>query len=133
MQGGFHAIGDAAIATVLDGFAVGGARRSGWTRLRGGRHRVEHAELMDKAMIAGFVEFGVVASMQPAFDRLWGGADRMYAQRLGVERALASNPIGRDARDRGGAGVRVGLAGDAAGPVGRGAGGDGALATRCTG
>src|SRR4029453_10536126 len=40
------------------------------------------------------VEFGVVASVQPVFDRLWGGADRMYAQRLGTERALASNPIG---------------------------------------
>jgi hypothetical protein len=32
--------------------------------------------------------------VQPAFDALWGGTDRMYAQRLGVERALASNPIG---------------------------------------
>jgi hypothetical protein len=40
------------------------------------------------------VEFGVVASVQPVFDLLWGGADRMYAQRLGVDRALASNPIG---------------------------------------
>jgi predicted amidohydrolase YtcJ len=40
------------------------------------------------------VEFGVTASVQPVFDLLWGGADRMYAQRLGVERALASNPIG---------------------------------------
>src|SRR4030095_2640003 len=28
------------------------------------------------------------------FDLLWGGPDRMYAQRLGVERAMASNPIG---------------------------------------
>jgi predicted amidohydrolase YtcJ len=32
--------------------------------------------------------------VQPVFDALWGGPDRMYAQRLGVERALASNPIG---------------------------------------
>ena len=45
-------------------------------------------------MIAGFVEFGIVASMQPAFDRLWGGAGRMYAQRLGVARSLESNPMG---------------------------------------
>ena len=50
--------------------------------------------MVDKAMIARLVEFGVVASMQPAFDRLWGGAGQMYAQRLGVARSLASNPIG---------------------------------------
>ncbi len=93
VQGGFHAIGDAAIETVLDGFAIAAAA-VGVDRLRAGRHRVEHVELVDKAMIARMVEFGVVASVQPVFDLLWGGDDRMYAQRLGVERALASNPIG---------------------------------------
>jgi predicted amidohydrolase YtcJ len=93
LQAGFHAIGDAAIETVLDGFARAAAA-IGVDRLRAGGHRIEHVELADKAMIARFVEFGLTASVQPAFDRLWGGPDRMYAQRLGVERALASNPIG---------------------------------------
>jgi predicted amidohydrolase YtcJ len=93
LQAGFHAIGDAAIETVLDGFARAAAA-IGVDRLRAGGHRIEHVELADKAMIARFVEFGLVASMQPAFDRLWGGPDRMYAQRLGVDRAMASNPIG---------------------------------------
>ncbi|GAA0745480.1 amidohydrolase family protein [Dactylosporangium roseum] len=92
MQGGFHAIGDRAIATVLDGFA-GAARVVGVDRLRAGRHRIEHAELLDKRMIARLVEFGVVASVQPAFDRLWGGEHGMYAQRLGAARAVAANPI----------------------------------------
>ena len=54
---------------------------------------MEHLEILDKPLIAGLVEFGIVASVQPAFDRLWGGADGMYAQRLGVQRALASNPL----------------------------------------
>jgi predicted amidohydrolase YtcJ len=94
VQGGFHAIGDAAIETVLAGFAIA-ARSVGVDRLREGRHRIEHVELIDKAMIARMVEFGVVASVQPVFDALWGGTDRMYAQRLGVERSLASNPIGQ--------------------------------------
>ncbi len=93
VQGGFHAIGDAAIATVLQGFA-GAAGRVGTDVLRAGRHRIEHVELADKAMIAAMVEFGVVASVQPVFDRLWGGAGRMYEQRLGLARSLASNPIG---------------------------------------
>jgi predicted amidohydrolase YtcJ len=35
-----------------------------------------------------------VASMQPAFDRLWGGEEQMYAKRLGVQRSLQSNPMG---------------------------------------
>ncbi|XVU20686.1 amidohydrolase [Actinoplanes sp. CA-054009] len=93
VQGGFHAIGDAAIETVLEGFALA-AKRIGVDELREGRHRIEHVELIDKAMIARMVEFGVIASVQPVFDALWGGPDRMYAQRLGVERAMASNPIG---------------------------------------
>ncbi|SDY96815.1 hypothetical protein SAMN05444365_104355 [Micromonospora pattaloongensis] len=93
MQGGFHAIGDAAIDTVLRGFA-GAAEVLGVERLRAARHRVEHAELMNKRLIAGFVEYGIVASMQPAFDRLWGGDAQMYAQRLGVQRSLESNPMG---------------------------------------
>jgi hypothetical protein len=93
VQAGFHAIGDAAIDRVLNGFAIA-ARAIGVDRLREGGHRVEHVELADKAMIARFVEFGVVASVQPVFDLLWGGPDRMYAQRLGVDRAMASNPIG---------------------------------------
>ncbi|MDM4719214.1 amidohydrolase family protein [Micromonospora sp. WMMA1363] len=93
LQGGFHAIGDAAIATVLDGFAAA-ARTLGTDRVRAARHRVEHAEIMSKRLIAGFVEFGVVASVQPAFDRLWGGAGRMYESRLGLHRSLESNPLG---------------------------------------
>jgi hypothetical protein len=93
VQGGFHAIGDAAIATVLDGFALA-AKAVGVDAVRAGGHRIEHVELIDKPMIARMVEFGVIASVQPVFDALWGGTDRMYAQRLGVPRAMASNPIG---------------------------------------
>jgi predicted amidohydrolase YtcJ len=93
VQGGFHAIGDAALSTVLDGFA-GAAKAVGLDRLRAARHRIEHAELLDKALIARLVDFGVVASVQPAFDRLWGGAHGMYAQRLGAARSLAANPLG---------------------------------------
>jgi predicted amidohydrolase YtcJ len=93
VQGGFHAIGDAALSTVVAGFA-GAVQRVGLDRLRAGRHRVEHAEIMDKGLIAAFVEYGIVASMQPAFDRLWGGEKAMYAQRLGPARALEANPMG---------------------------------------
>ena len=92
VQGGFHAIGDAAIGTVLAGFADAAAR-VGVDRLRAGRHRIEHVELVDRDGVRGLVEYGVTASMQPAFDRLWGGETAMYAQRLSVARSLASNPF----------------------------------------
>jgi predicted amidohydrolase YtcJ len=93
MQGGMHAIGDAAVETVLAGFAAA-AEVVGIERLRAARHRVEHAEILTKTLIAGLVEFGLTASVQPAFDRLWGGAGQMYETRLGLDRSLASNPFG---------------------------------------
>ena len=93
LPGGFHAIGDAALATVLAGFAAA-AGKLGVEQLRSARHRIEHAELVDRHLIAAMVEHGVIASAQPAFDRLWGGEHQMYAQRLGTDRALAANPLG---------------------------------------
>jgi predicted amidohydrolase YtcJ len=93
VQGGFHAIGDQALSTVLSGMRAA-AETVGVDRLRASRHRIEHVEIVDKHIIAGLVELGVVASMQPAFDRLWGGDSQMYAQRLGLARSLASNPFG---------------------------------------
>jgi hypothetical protein len=110
VQGGFHAIGDAAIGTVLGGFADAAAE-VGVDRVRAGRHRIEHVEIVDRELIRGLVEYGIVASMQPAFDRLWGGEDGMYARRLGVARSLASNPIGAMA------GVGVALAFGSDSPV----------------
>ena len=37
--------------------------------------------------------WGVIASMQPNFDALWGGDDGMYAQRLGLDRGTELNPF----------------------------------------
>ncbi|MDX6355929.1 MAG: hypothetical protein QOF98_2832 [Streptomyces sp.] len=91
VQAGFHAIGDAAIDAVVAGVRAAAAT-AGLGRVRALRHRVEHAELMSEAAIAAFAEFGLVASVQPAFDATWGGEDGMYARRLGAERAAALNP-----------------------------------------
>jgi predicted amidohydrolase YtcJ len=93
VQAGFHAIGDEALRTVIAGYRAAAAQ-VGLERLRAGRHRIEHVEIVDKAIIAGLVELGLVASMQPAFDRLWGGDRQMYEQRLGLSRSLESNPMG---------------------------------------
>lgn len=92
LQAGFHAIGDAAVASVVEGVRAA-AEKVGLARVRAARHRVEHAEMLTPETIASFAEFGLTASVQPAFDALWGGEDGMYAQRLGAERARTLNPL----------------------------------------
>ena len=86
LQAGFHAIGDAAVDQVLDAVELA-ATRTG--RTAGAGHRIEHAEFVsDPSRLAAS---GLLASMQPCFDALWGGANRMYAARLGERRARSLN------------------------------------------
>jgi predicted amidohydrolase YtcJ len=92
LQAGFHAIGDAAVTSVVEGMRAA-AEKVGLARVRAARHRVEHAEMLTPETIAAFADLGLTASVQPAFDALWGGEDGMYAQRLGVERARVLNPF----------------------------------------
>ncbi|MFB6775514.1 amidohydrolase [Streptomyces sp. NPDC056337] len=92
LQAGFHAIGDAAVTTVVEGVRAA-VDKVGLARLRAARHRVEHAEMLTPETVAAFAELGLTASVQPAFDALWGGEDGMYAGRLGAERARTLNPF----------------------------------------
>ncbi|WP_432146109.1 amidohydrolase [Streptomyces sp. bgisy084] len=91
LQAGFHAIGDAALTGVVDGVRAA-AERIGLDRIRAARHRVEHAEMLTEQTIAGFADLALTASVQPAFDAAWGGAEGMYAARLGADRARTLNP-----------------------------------------
>jgi len=91
VQGGFHVIGDAAVATVVEGFARA-AKRVGAEALSGARHRLEHLEMIDAEQADQLAALGVVASVQPLFDAYWGGPEGMYAQRVGA-RAAAMNPF----------------------------------------
>lgn len=92
LQAGFHAIGDAAVTSVVEGMRAA-ADKVGLARIRAARHRVEHAEMLTPETVAAFAELGLTASVQPAFDALWGGEDGMYARRLGTERARTLNPF----------------------------------------
>lgn len=89
---GFHVIGDAAVTAVVAAFervvnsvGVPAVARCG--------HRLEHLEMVDAEQAARLGSWGVIASMQPAFDALWGGRNGMYAQRLGPDRADRLNPF----------------------------------------
>lgn len=107
MQSGMHVIGDAAADVVLAGFEAA-AQVVGMSDLRRARHRLEHVELVDDAVVARLAALGMSASVQPSFDAAWGGPDGMYAQRLGAQRALAMNPLASFAR----AGVPLALGSD---------------------
>jgi len=92
LQAGFHVIGDAALDEVLRGFGVA-AETVGEQALRRRRHRLEHVEMVDAEAVRELTRLGVHASVQPIFDALWGGPDGLYAERLGVDRAVAMNPF----------------------------------------
>jgi predicted amidohydrolase YtcJ len=94
LQAGFHAIGDVAVDAVARGMAAAAAELGPelWSTVR---HRVEHLELVPAGAAGTLGRLGVVASVQPAFDELWGGPAGLYTDRLGVERSLASNPLAR--------------------------------------
>ncbi|MEU5696668.1 amidohydrolase family protein [Actinosynnema sp. NPDC020468] len=91
-QAGFHVIGDAAMTAVVAGFARA-AETVGVPALAARRHRLEHVEMITAEQAERLGSWGVVASVQPLFDREWGGPDGMYAHRLGVERGTALNPF----------------------------------------
>lgn len=78
-----HAIGDAAVTAVLDAFAAAPPPA-------GARHRVEHAMLLDEALVARLAASGATAVVQPQF-LAWAGPT--YAARLGAERAGRLLPL----------------------------------------
>ena len=94
LQAGFHVIGDAAVAEVVAGFALA-EPIVGSEALAGARHRLEHLEMVDAEQAERLAGWGVIASVQPLFDRYWGGETGMYTLRLGPERGVALNPFAR--------------------------------------
>jgi predicted amidohydrolase YtcJ len=91
-QAGFHVIGDAAVAEVVTGFRLA-EKVVGEEALVTARHRLEHLEMVTAEQAGELARLGVVASVQPLFDALWGGRDGMYAERLGPDRAGTLNPF----------------------------------------
>ena len=89
---GFHVIGDAAVTAVIDALATV-VQRFGAPAVARCGHRLEHLEMVAPEQASQLGSWGIVASMQPGFDALWGGPDGMYARRLGPVRAAGLNPL----------------------------------------
>jgi len=92
LQTGFHAIGDEAISRILQALETT-AQVCGQANVRKLRHRIEHAEMVNHNVLEQLANLGVVLSMQPVFDELWGGHGAMYEQRLGSTRVSGMNPF----------------------------------------
>lgn len=78
-----HAIGDRAVRVALDAF-------SALPPSSAGRHRIEHAELVDPADLPRFAAAGVIASVQPLHRRLDA---RWLPARVGAARAKRAVPV----------------------------------------
>ena len=90
LQAGFHVIGDRGVAEVVAGFRAA-ADSIGVERVRSGRHRLEHLEMITEEQVEELAGLGVTASVQPVFDAWWGGTDGLYENRLG-SRSRGMNP-----------------------------------------
>ena len=89
-----HAIGDAAVAAVLDAYATVPAPDAGegTPAPPGTAHRIEHAMLLDDDLVARLAASGVTAVVQPEF-LAWAGPT--IRARLGEERAGRLLPFSR--------------------------------------
>ena len=89
---GFHVIGDAAVTAAVEAFAAA-VERCGVAAVARCGHRLEHLEMITAEQASQLGSWGVIASVQPNFDALWGGDDGMYAERLGAQRGRRLNPL----------------------------------------
>jgi predicted amidohydrolase YtcJ len=110
LQVGVHAIGDRAIEQVLSAWervyqALDSRQRR---HFRARRHRIEHFEMASDGQIERTAMLGLAVSVQPAFDRLWGGPASLYEMAVGEERAARMNPF-RSLLERG---IEVGAGSD---------------------
>ncbi|MBW6516521.1 MAG: amidohydrolase [Candidatus Cloacimonetes bacterium] len=87
LQVAIHCIGDAAIKQILSLYAQ--AQQQNPKNIH---HQIIHSELItDDRVIDMMKEYHVAAVMQPVFDLLWGGEDKLYAHVIGKDRALQCN------------------------------------------
>jgi predicted amidohydrolase YtcJ len=92
-QIGMHCIGDRAVRQAVEVLETV-AQRVGLRAVRAARHRLEHCSLVPPQLIPRLAKLGVVATVQPALDAIWGQRGGLYQQRLGRARAERMNPLG---------------------------------------
>jgi hypothetical protein len=99
LQIAMHAVGDRAAKQALDAYERALSRLPRDDH----RHRIEHFEIYDQALVERAERLGVCLAIQPPFNGYFGGHTRLNGM-LGEERAARSDPV----RSLIEAGVRVG-------------------------
>ncbi len=89
LQIAMHAIGGRAIQQVLTAYEKALSK----IPRRDHRHRIEHFELPTDDQIKKARELGIIVSVQPAYEYMWGWPGGMYEIRLGKERCKRANPF----------------------------------------
>jgi len=107
LQTGVHAIGDAAIEQAIASWEEV-AELIGVEPVTMLGHRIEHFECARDDHLERAHRLGLRISVQPAFDRTWGGDSGLYARRIGAGRARSMNRFGSMLR----AGLEVGAGSD---------------------
>ena len=87
---GVHAIGDAAIEQAITTWEKV-ADKVGIEAVQALGHRIEHFECASDDHIRRAAALNLGASVQPCFDRYWGGEGGLYSERIGWERASNMN------------------------------------------
>jgi len=88
LQLALYTIGDRAIeqAVIAHEYALDRTGNAGL------RHRLEHVELPTGSHIKKAKELGLVFSMSPTYESIWGGPGKLYRERLG-EKYQLTNPF----------------------------------------
>lgn len=86
LQLSLYTIGDRAIETALNAHEYAMEK----TGIKGLRHRMEHVELASISQIKRAKNLGIIFSMNPTYEKYWGGPEKMYSQRLG-EKYIETN------------------------------------------
>ncbi len=88
IQLGTHAIGELAIEQIITAHEFANSIYPN----KNLRHRIEHFELPSLEHVKRAKKLGLIPSVQPTYEHLWGGQDKMYAKRLGIDRTYKTNP-----------------------------------------
>ena len=89
MQIAMHAVGDRAAEQALNAYEKA---LSKWPK-KDHRHRIEHFEIYDQALVERVLQSGIHLGIQPPFNYHFGGHQRLD-NLLGPQRALRSDPLG---------------------------------------
>lgn len=88
LQLALYTIGDRAIEQAINAHEYAMNK----TGSAGLRHRLEHVELPNSGHIKRAKELGLIFSMSPTYEYIWGGPKKMYWERLGQNYQL-TNPF----------------------------------------